>query len=175
METLRLHSDDLVLLDRIVSAGTLAGAARVLELAPPAVTKRLAALESRLGVRLVERSTRRLRLTAEGASTDIHHIVLDFGNAAFAAQNRAKSSHSQALQSGDFGPYRHAFAALIGLRRQELSFPVALGPTVYDRMLRQPSEALDFMNRMVPDLSAKQAAEADHLDALLALLEVSPT
>lgn len=66
METLRLHSDDLVLLDRIVAAGTLAGAARALELAPPAVTKRLAALESRLGVRLVERSTRRLRLTAAG-------------------------------------------------------------------------------------------------------------
>lgn len=66
METSKLHSDDFVLLDRIVAAGTLAGAARALELAPPAVTKRLAALESRLGVRLVERSTRRLRLTAEG-------------------------------------------------------------------------------------------------------------
>ncbi|MCP5284682.1 MAG: LysR family transcriptional regulator [Burkholderiaceae bacterium] len=66
METLKLHSDDLVLLDRIVAAGTLAGAARMLELAPPAVTKRLAGLEARLGVRLVERSTRRLKLTAEG-------------------------------------------------------------------------------------------------------------
>jgi LysR family transcriptional regulator, transcriptional activator for dmlA len=61
-----LHSDDLVLLDRIATAGSLAGAARSLELAPPAVSKRLAALEARLGLRLVQRSTRQLRLTADG-------------------------------------------------------------------------------------------------------------
>lgn len=33
---------------------------------PPAVSRRLAALEARLGVRLAERSARRFRLTDEG-------------------------------------------------------------------------------------------------------------
>ena len=44
----------------------LSATARELDLTPPAVTKRLAALELRLGVRLVNRTTRRLSLTSEG-------------------------------------------------------------------------------------------------------------
>ncbi len=48
------------------SAGSLAGAADRLELTPAAVSKSLAKLEAQLGVRLLQRSTRRLALTAEG-------------------------------------------------------------------------------------------------------------
>ncbi|MBX3654681.1 MAG: LysR family transcriptional regulator [Ramlibacter sp.] len=46
--------------------GSLSGAAVALGLAPPAVTKRLAALEARLGTRLFARTTRRVSPTAEG-------------------------------------------------------------------------------------------------------------
>jgi DNA-binding transcriptional LysR family regulator len=46
--------------------GSLAAAARAIDLTPPAATKRLAALESRLGVRLVNRTTRSISLTSEG-------------------------------------------------------------------------------------------------------------
>ncbi len=45
---------------------SLAGAARELGITPPAATKRLAQLERRLGVRLVNRTTRSLSLTDEG-------------------------------------------------------------------------------------------------------------
>jgi DNA-binding transcriptional LysR family regulator len=48
------------------SAGSLAAAADRLELTPAAVSKSLARLEAQLGVRLLQRSTRRLALTAEG-------------------------------------------------------------------------------------------------------------
>jgi DNA-binding transcriptional LysR family regulator len=43
-------------------------AARALRVAPSAVTKRLAALEARLGLRLFQRTTRRVSPTAEGAT-----------------------------------------------------------------------------------------------------------
>ena len=46
--------------------GSLSAAARALDLTPPAATKRLSQLEARLGVRLVNRTTRSLSLTSEG-------------------------------------------------------------------------------------------------------------
>ncbi|WP_420992415.1 LysR substrate-binding domain-containing protein [Cupriavidus sp. 30B13] len=46
--------------------GSLSAAARELDLTPPAATKRLALMESRLGVRLVNRTTRSVSLTNEG-------------------------------------------------------------------------------------------------------------
>jgi DNA-binding transcriptional LysR family regulator len=50
----------------VVDAGSLSTAARRLERSQPTVSRQLAALESRLGVRLLERTTRRLRLTTPG-------------------------------------------------------------------------------------------------------------
>jgi DNA-binding transcriptional LysR family regulator len=46
--------------------GSLSAAARALDITPPAATMRLAAIEERLGVRLVNRNTRRISLTSEG-------------------------------------------------------------------------------------------------------------
>ena len=48
--------------------GSLAAAARASDLTPPAATKRLAALESRLGVRLLNRTTRSVVPTEAGLS-----------------------------------------------------------------------------------------------------------
>jgi DNA-binding transcriptional LysR family regulator len=50
----------------IVGAGSLSAAARELDLALSVVSKRLASLERRTGVRLIARSTRRFALTEEG-------------------------------------------------------------------------------------------------------------
>ncbi|MGO4277971.1 LysR family transcriptional regulator [Cupriavidus sp. RAF20_2] len=50
----------------VAKLGSLSGAARELDLTPPAATKRLAIMESRLGVRLVNRTTRSISLTNEG-------------------------------------------------------------------------------------------------------------
>ena len=54
--------------------GSLAAAARAIDLTPPAATKRLAALEGRLGVRLLNRTTRSLSLTSEG-ETYLRHAT----------------------------------------------------------------------------------------------------
>jgi DNA-binding transcriptional LysR family regulator len=50
----------------LVRKGNLSAAAQELNLSPPAVSKRLAKLEDRLGVRLLNRTTRRISLTSEG-------------------------------------------------------------------------------------------------------------
>lgn len=50
----------------LVRKGSLSAAAQELNLSPPAVSKRLAKLEDRLGVRLLNRTTRRISLTSEG-------------------------------------------------------------------------------------------------------------
>jgi DNA-binding transcriptional LysR family regulator len=57
---------DLRFFSVVSEAASLAAASRALGVSPSAVTQRLRALESRLGVRLVDRSSRRLQLTAEG-------------------------------------------------------------------------------------------------------------
>lgn len=57
---------DLNLFALVARNRNLAAAARELGVTPPAVSKRLAQLEQRLGVRLVNRTTRRLSLTPEG-------------------------------------------------------------------------------------------------------------
>lgn len=57
---------DLNLFALVARNRNLAAAARELGVTPPAVSKRLAQLEQRLGVRLMNRTTRRLSLTPEG-------------------------------------------------------------------------------------------------------------
>jgi DNA-binding transcriptional LysR family regulator len=53
---------------RVVEAGSLSAAARNLHLSLAVASRKLARLEERLGVRLVNRTTRTLALTEEGTS-----------------------------------------------------------------------------------------------------------
>ena len=57
---------DLSFFSLLVRQGSLAAAAQELGITPPAVSKRLAAIEGRLRVRLLNRTTRRMSLTPEG-------------------------------------------------------------------------------------------------------------
>jgi DNA-binding transcriptional LysR family regulator len=63
----------------LMRRGSLSAAARELGLTPPAVTRRLALLEERLGVRLLNRTTRRITLTPEGEEylTEARRILAD--------------------------------------------------------------------------------------------------
>src|SRR5262245_47214884 len=61
-----LSLEDLRFFAIVARSSTLAGAARALDVTPPAVTQRLRQLELRLKVRLLDRSTRHLVLTDEG-------------------------------------------------------------------------------------------------------------
>jgi DNA-binding transcriptional LysR family regulator len=59
---------EMAIFARVVGAGSLSAAARELGLSPALVSRRLAALESRLGARLINRTTRSLHLTDDGAT-----------------------------------------------------------------------------------------------------------
>jgi LysR family transcriptional regulator, transcriptional activator for dmlA len=57
---------DLAFFTLLVKQGSLAATAQEMGVTPPSVSKRLAALEARLGIRLLHRTTRRISLTPEG-------------------------------------------------------------------------------------------------------------
>lgn len=60
------NASELAFFVLLAKKASLSAAARELNITPPAVTKRLAQMEQRLGVRLVNRTTRTLSLTNEG-------------------------------------------------------------------------------------------------------------
>ncbi|MEP9401412.1 LysR family transcriptional regulator [Sphingomonas sp. VNH70] len=80
----------------IVDSGSIAAAARLHGLTPGAASKRLQRLEARLGVRLIERTTRRMQPTAAG--TRLHADLSDILAALAAAEARA--SGAAAVPSG---------------------------------------------------------------------------
>ncbi|TXS54229.1 LysR family transcriptional regulator [Streptomyces sp. t39] len=72
--------------------GTVTGAAAVLHVGQPALSRTLEQLESRLGVRLVERTTRTLRLTDAGRRLHerAHRILADLDDALLDATRGAR-------------------------------------------------------------------------------------
>ena len=63
-----MNTDDVLVFTAAVSTGSLSAAARRLGFTPMIATRRLAALEAAVGVRLLHRTTRSLSLTPEGES-----------------------------------------------------------------------------------------------------------
>ncbi|WP_342629424.1 LysR family transcriptional regulator [Nguyenibacter vanlangensis] len=60
------RAGEMMAFARVVAAGSFSEAARQMRMTPSTISKLVARIEARLGVRLVERSTRRLSLTDEG-------------------------------------------------------------------------------------------------------------
>lgn len=68
---------------QVAQRGSLSAAARALDLTPAMIGRRIDALEARLRVRLITRTTRRLTLTAEGTAfvEDCQRILEDLASA----------------------------------------------------------------------------------------------
>jgi DNA-binding transcriptional LysR family regulator len=62
------RSGEMEVFTRVVELGGFSTAARAFQMTPSAVSKLVARLEARLGVRLINRSTRKLQLTPEGTA-----------------------------------------------------------------------------------------------------------
>jgi DNA-binding transcriptional LysR family regulator len=134
-----MERSDLELILAIRDQGSLAGAARCLDVAPPAVTKRLAALEARLGQRLFQRTTRRVSPTAEGETACQRAEVLLQGFVALEAELKER-------QSVPTGLIR--LAATFGFGR------LWLGPALADFQARHPKIEVQLqLTEQLPDLA----------------------
>jgi DNA-binding transcriptional LysR family regulator len=107
---------ELRLFVRMVAAGSLSETARRLNSSLPAMSRRLAGLEKRLGVRLIDRSTRRFALTEEGHRFHERAVKiladLDEAEAEISAKVASPQGHIRIGAPLEIG--RRRFALLIG-------------------------------------------------------------
>lgn len=140
--------DDLAFFQHIARSGSLTGAARELGLSLSAVSKRLQQLESRLGVSLATRTTRRFTLTAEGERYLSHgaRLLDDLVELESSLQASGDSLTGRLRINATFGFGRRHVAPLISrfaARHPQLEilldlsgFPAALDDQRFDVHLR---------------------------------------
>lgn len=106
--------EDLVAFVTIVEEGSVTGAAKTMDLDPATVSRRLSKLEAKLGVTLIQRSTRRMAITAEGSLFHTHAI------AAIRLLRQAEQSVAPSEGSSSSGTAAIAIAAPSWLLQQLL-------------------------------------------------------
>jgi len=99
----------------VVNRGSLSAAARAEGIAPAVIGRRLDALEHRLGVKLLQRTTRKLALTDEGAAflEDCQRILSELESAEAAVAERSARATGHLLISAPAGFGRLHVAPLI--------------------------------------------------------------
>jgi DNA-binding transcriptional LysR family regulator len=99
----------------VVARGSLSAAARAEGIAPAVIGRRLDALESRLGVKLLQRTTRKLALTDEGAAflEDCQRILAELEEAEAAVSERSARATGHLLVSAPAGFGRQHVAPLL--------------------------------------------------------------
>ena len=136
-----LDRADLELLLAIREHGSLAGAATAADVVPSVITKRLAALEGRLGLKLFQRTTRRVVPTAEGEALCERAVGLLGGFAAVEAELQER--HKEPVG-------RIRLAATFGFGR------LWLGPAVAEFQARHPQLAVQLqLTEDLPDLAVE--------------------
>jgi len=99
----------------VVARGSLSAAARAEGIAPAVIGRRLDALEQRLGVKLLQRTTRKLALTDEGAAflEDCQRILAELESAEAAVAERSARATGHLMISAPAGFGRQHVAPLI--------------------------------------------------------------
>jgi len=165
--------DTLRLFVSIVDTGSLAAAARRHNQTPPAVTRALAALEERLGVRLVERTTRRSRATEAGQklAEQSRRLLADYDDAMAEAGGSAAAPRGR-LRIGAplvFGKLHVAPVVAAFLDAQKL---VAVDLLLADRNVDLIDDAIDVAVRIGPLEDA--ALVARRVGSLRRIVAASP-
>ncbi len=126
---------DMKIFSRIVACGSLSAAGRDLGLSVAVVSKRLMGLEQRLGVRLLNRTTRRLGTTAEGTQyyerctrilAEIEATEAAVGSGGVIPRGPLKVSASPSFGRQHVAPYIRDFVA----RHPQVHVTLDLNPSV---------------------------------------------
>lgn len=99
----------------VIAKGSLSAAARAEGIAPAVIGRRLDALEQRLGVKLLQRTTRKLALTNEGAAflEDCQRILHDLETAESSVSERSARASGHLIMSAPAGFGRQHVAPLV--------------------------------------------------------------
>ena len=149
----------------VATKGSLSAAARAEGVAPAIIGRRLDALESHLGVKLLLRTTRRISLTHEGSAflENCQRLLSDVANAedSVSAGGLKASGHLRITAPAGFGR-RHVapLAPLFHAQNPEVKISLNLS----DRVIDLAAEGFDFAVRVgdLPDSSLVSVRLADN-------------
>ncbi|MDN4591335.1 LysR family transcriptional regulator [Xenophilus aerolatus] len=149
----------------VATRGSLTAAAKAEGVAPAIVGRRIDALEERLGVKLLLRTTRRLTLTHEGSAflEDCQRLLTELANAeaSVSAGGVKASGHLRVTAPAGFG--RRHVAPLVP-RFHELHPEVTISLNLSDRVIDMAGENFDCAVRVgdLPDSSLVSMRLADN-------------
>jgi DNA-binding transcriptional LysR family regulator len=149
----------------VATRGSLTAAAKAEGVAPAIIGRRLDALEARLGVKLMVRTTRRITLTHEGSAflEDCQRLLTDLANAeaSVSAGGVKASGHLRITAPAGFG--RRHVAPLVP-RFRELHPEVTISLNLSDRVVDVAGEGYDCAVRVgdLPDSSLVSVRLADN-------------
>lgn len=121
----------------VVAKGSLSAAARAEGIAPAMIGRRLDALEERLGVKLLQRTTRKIALTHEGTAflEDCQRILAELEDAETAVSERSAKASGHLLISAPAGFGRQHVAPLLPsflAEHREVTLTLSLNDRVVD-------------------------------------------
>jgi DNA-binding transcriptional LysR family regulator len=149
----------------VATRGSLTAAANAEGVAPAIMGRRLDALEERLGVKLLVRTTRRITLTHEGSAflEDCQRLLADIANAeaSVSAGGVKASGHLRVTAPAGFG--RRHVAPLVP-RFRDLHADVTVSLNLSDRVVDLAGEGYDCAVRVgdFPDSSLVSVRLADN-------------
>ncbi|HEY8027451.1 MAG TPA: LysR family transcriptional regulator [Burkholderiaceae bacterium] len=121
----------------VAAKGSLSAAARAEGIAPAMIGRRLDALEERLGVKLLQRTTRKIALTHEGTAflEDCQRILTEMAEAEAAVSERSAHASGHLLISAPAGFGRQHVAPLMPsflAEHRDLTLTLSLNDRVVD-------------------------------------------
>lgn len=133
----------------VVARGSLSAAARAEGIAPAVIGRRLDALEERLGVKLLQRTTRKLALTNEGSVflEDCQRILSELQDAEAAVAERSAKASGHLSISAPAGFGREHVAPLMPSFLSEHR-ELTLGLNLTDRVVDLVGEGIDVAIRI---------------------------
>jgi DNA-binding transcriptional LysR family regulator len=149
----------------VATRGSLTAAAKAEGVAPAIMGRRLDALESHLGVKLLVRTTRRISLTHEGTAflEDCQRLLSDVANAEASVSAGGVKATGQLRITAPAGFGRRHVAPLVP-RFRELHPDVTISLNLSDRVVDMAGEGYDCAVRVgdLPDSSLVSVRIADN-------------